>query len=130
MTKDKQKRTVEQDLSTPRVNAGAEARAVQLRSEIQIWPTERFVEYARNPRKNDGAVDRMCSSVREFGFKIPILARSDGEVVDGARHAIVVLPEKSIPSNCIVRPVTDYELDVDSKSIPDGTTIRNKRRHI
>ena len=35
------------------------------------------------PRKNDAAVDRMCSSIREFGFKIPVLARSDGEVVDG-----------------------------------------------
>jgi ParB-like chromosome segregation protein Spo0J len=42
-----------------------------------------LVEYARNPRKNDKAVDRMCSSIREFGFKIPVLARSDGEVVDG-----------------------------------------------
>ena len=35
------------------------------------------------PRKNDAAVDRMCGSIREFGFKIPVLARSDGEVVDG-----------------------------------------------
>jgi ParB-like chromosome segregation protein Spo0J len=25
----------------------------------------------------------MCSSIREFGFKIPVLARSSGEVVDG-----------------------------------------------
>jgi ParB-like chromosome segregation protein Spo0J len=41
------------------------------------------VFYARNPRKNDAAVDRMCGSIREFGFKIPVLARSDGEVVDG-----------------------------------------------
>jgi DNA modification methylase len=51
--------------------------------EIQIWPIDRLVLYARNPRKNDAAVDRMCSSIREFGFKIPVLARSDGEVVDG-----------------------------------------------
>ena len=35
------------------------------------------------PRKNDAAVDRMCASIREFGFKIPCLVRSDGEVVDG-----------------------------------------------
>ena len=34
-----------------------------------------FVLYARNPRKNDAAVDRMCSSIREFGFKLPVLAR-------------------------------------------------------
>jgi hypothetical protein len=51
--------------------------------EIQNWPIDRLVLYARNPRKNDAVVDRMCSSIREFGFKIPVLARSDGEVVDG-----------------------------------------------
>src|ERR1700686_4403302 len=50
---------------------------------IELWSIERLREYPRNPRKNDGAVDRMCSSIREFGFKIPCLVRSDGEVVDG-----------------------------------------------
>ncbi len=50
---------------------------------IELWPIERLREYVRNPRKNDDAVDRMCSSIREFGFKIPCLVRSDGEVVDG-----------------------------------------------
>src|SRR5258705_12543547 len=50
---------------------------------IEIWPIDRLKEYPRNPRKNDRAVDRMCSSIKEFGFKIPVLARSDGEVVDG-----------------------------------------------
>ena len=51
--------------------------------QVQIWPIDKLVFYARNPRKNDAAVDRMCGSIREFGFKIPVLARSDGEVVDG-----------------------------------------------
>src|SRR6267378_5361637 len=50
---------------------------------IQQWPIDKLVFYARNPRKNDAVVDRMCSSIREFGFKIPVLARGDGEVVDG-----------------------------------------------
>src|SRR5437667_7586045 len=50
---------------------------------IQIWPIDKLVFYARNPPKNDAAADRMCASIREFGFKIPVLARSDGEVVDG-----------------------------------------------
>src|SRR5450759_5265420 len=49
----------------------------------QNWPIDRLIPYARNPRKNDAAVDRMCGSIREFGFKVPVLARSDGEVVDG-----------------------------------------------
>jgi hypothetical protein len=51
--------------------------------QIEVWPIDRFVFYARNPRKNDAAVDRMCSSIGEYGFKIPVLARSDGTVVDG-----------------------------------------------
>ncbi len=50
---------------------------------IEYWPIERLVEYPRNPRKNDAAVDRMCGSIREFGFKIPCLVRGNGEVVDG-----------------------------------------------
>src|SRR5258708_18395254 len=51
--------------------------------EIQIWPIDKLVAYARNPRKNDAAVDRMCASIREFGFKIPCLVRTGGEVIDG-----------------------------------------------
>ena len=44
--------------------------------DIKNWPIDRLVHYARNPRKNDSVVDRMCSSIREFGFKIPVPARS------------------------------------------------------
>src|ERR1700674_114879 len=51
--------------------------------KIEIWSIERLVFYARHPRKNDAAVDRMAASIREFGFKIPILARGSGEIVDG-----------------------------------------------
>jgi DNA modification methylase len=54
-----------------------------VRQAIETWLIERLVEYPRNPRKNDSAVDRMCESIRQFGFKIPVLARSDGEIVDG-----------------------------------------------
>jgi DNA modification methylase len=51
--------------------------------EIEMWPIGQLVPYARNPRKNDAAVERMMASIREFGFKIPVLARTGGEVVDG-----------------------------------------------
>jgi len=51
--------------------------------EIQIRQIDKLVLYARNPRKNDAAVDQMCGSIREFGFKIPCLVRGDGEVIDG-----------------------------------------------
>ena len=55
----------------------------QVDLRIETWQADKFIPYVRNPRKNDGVVDRMVASIREFGFKIPVLARSDGQVVDG-----------------------------------------------
>ena len=51
--------------------------------QFKIYPIDSLVEYARNPRKNDDVVDRMVSCIKEFGFRIPIVAKSDGTVVDG-----------------------------------------------
>ena len=50
---------------------------------IQSWRLQRIRPYARSLRKNDHAVDRMVAAIREFGFKIPVLVRSDGELIDG-----------------------------------------------
>src|SRR4051812_39230618 len=54
-----------------------------MQTEIEVWNIERFIPYARNPRKNDAVLDKMAAAIAEFGFKIPVLARSSGEVVDG-----------------------------------------------
>ena len=51
--------------------------------KYQTFKTDKLIEYARNPRKNDFVVDRMVSCIKEFGFRIPIVAKSDGTVVDG-----------------------------------------------
>jgi ParB-like chromosome segregation protein Spo0J len=53
------------------------------RMEIVYKPIDWFREYIRNPRKNDAVVDRMCASIREYGFAVPMLCRSTGEIVDG-----------------------------------------------
>jgi DNA modification methylase len=53
------------------------------RLRVEYWPIERLKPYERNPRKNDKAVDRIRGSIREFGFAVPILAKLDGEIVDG-----------------------------------------------
>src|SRR6188508_2988341 len=51
---------------------------------VEQWPIGRLIAYARNPRKNDdAAVAKMCGAIREFGFRIPIVAQSCGTVVDG-----------------------------------------------
>ena len=33
---------------------------------METWSIDRLIPYARNPRKNDRAVDRMCGSIREI----------------------------------------------------------------
>ena len=50
---------------------------------LQHWPIERLIDYARNPRKNDHAVNQMAAVITEFGFRIPVVAKSTGELVDG-----------------------------------------------
>lgn len=50
---------------------------------VEHWPLSHLVPYAGNPRRNDAAVPRMVEALREFGFRIPVLVRSDGEVIDG-----------------------------------------------
>ena len=50
---------------------------------VESWDITRLVPYIRNPRKNDVVVDKMCGAIQEFGFRIPVIARSDGTVIDG-----------------------------------------------
>ncbi|MBF0423241.1 MAG: DNA modification methylase [Magnetococcales bacterium] len=51
--------------------------------QIEYWSLDRLIPYAKNLRRNDEVVDRMVGAIREFGFRIPIVAKSDGMVVDG-----------------------------------------------
>jgi DNA modification methylase len=51
--------------------------------QFEVWKIDRCIDYARNPRKNDHAVDKVAAAIREFGFRVPIVAKSDGTVVDG-----------------------------------------------
>lgn len=50
---------------------------------FKTFKTCELIEYARNPRNNDAVVDKMVACIKEFGFRIPIVAKSDGSVVDG-----------------------------------------------
>jgi len=50
---------------------------VELRKVSDIRP------YDKNPRDNDGAVDAVARSIREFGFRQPIVVDADGVIVVG-----------------------------------------------
>ena len=39
--------------------------------------------YEKNPRKNDNAVEYVANSIKEFGFKVPIVIDKDGVIVAG-----------------------------------------------
>lgn len=44
---------------------------------------EELIAYARNPRRNDHAVDSVAASLKEFGWKQPIVIDKGGVVVAG-----------------------------------------------
>ena len=39
--------------------------------------------YEKNPRRNDDAVDKVAESIKEFGFKVPIVIDKDGVIIAG-----------------------------------------------
>lgn len=52
-------------------------------TDLLHWPLYKFVEYPGNPRKNDHAVAQAAAAIEKFGFRVPILAKSDGLIIDG-----------------------------------------------
>lgn len=44
---------------------------------------EELKPYKRNPRKNESAVDAVAASIKEFGFKVPIVIDANGEIIAG-----------------------------------------------
>lgn len=52
--------------------------------KLEYWPLGRFRPCARRLRKHgNDVVGKMMDAIREYGFRAPVLARSDGEVLDG-----------------------------------------------
>ena len=44
---------------------------------------DELIPYINNPRLNDDAVDAVASSIKNFGFKNPIIIDSDNEIING-----------------------------------------------
>ena len=51
--------------------------------EIIDVPVKALKPYKRNPRKNDKAVEYVANSIRQFGFKVPIVIDENYEIVCG-----------------------------------------------
>lgn len=51
--------------------------------QIQMKSVDELIPYVNNPRQNDDAVDAVASSIKNFGFKVPIVVDGANEIVNG-----------------------------------------------
>ena len=51
--------------------------------KVQLRPITSIRPYDRNPRLNDQAVDAVAASIREFGFRQPIVVDEEGVIIVG-----------------------------------------------
>ena len=63
---------------------------------------EDIIPYVNNPRDNKKAVDAVANSIKEFGFKVPVVLGKDGVIVTGHTRILASkkLGLKKIP--CII----------------------------
>ncbi len=51
--------------------------------QVPLWPIAKFKPSSNNPRVNDDGVHAVAVSIREFGFRQPIVVDSEGVIVCG-----------------------------------------------
>lgn len=70
--------------------------------EIKNINVNELKKYNKNPRKNKMAVDKVAESIKEFGFKVPIVIDKDGVIIAGHTRleAAKKLKLKDVP--CII----------------------------
>jgi DNA modification methylase len=50
---------------------------------VKMWPLARLKPYPGNPRINDAAVDAVANSIKEFGWRVPIVVDEEGVILAG-----------------------------------------------
>ncbi len=68
--------------------------------KIELWPIDKLIPYARNARKiPQGAIDKVAASIKEFGWRQPIVVDGDRVVVAGHVRLLAAkqLGEKEVP---------------------------------
>jgi DNA modification methylase len=91
---------------------------------VKSWNIERIKPYANNPRINDHAVDAVVASIREFGFRQPIVVDTHGVIIVGHTRykAALKLGLKKVP----VHVATDMTpAQIQAYRIADNKTAEN-----
>ena len=89
--------------------------------KIEEMKVGELIPYENNPRKNDAAVDAVAASIREFGFKVPIIIDKDGVIVAGHTRlkAAEKLGMKTVP---VIRADDLTEEQVKAFRLADNKT--------
>lgn len=89
--------------------------------QIELRPIEQIKPYPGNPRQNDDAVDAVAASLKEFGFRQPIVVDAQGVIIVGHTRfkAALKLGLKQVP----VHVATDLSAEkVRAYRIADNQT--------
>lgn len=70
--------------------------------EIVFKKVGELKPYKNNPRNNAGAVDAVAASIKEFGFKVPIVIDADGEIIAGHTRLKAAKKLKLVEVPCII----------------------------
>ncbi|UVX33578.1 MAG: ParB-like nuclease domain [Bacteriophage sp.] len=53
------------------------------KTRVTYMDVDSLIPYANNPRLNDNAVDAVAASIKEFGFKVPIVVDGENVIING-----------------------------------------------
>lgn len=64
---------------------------------------EEIKEYENNPRNNEEAVEKVAESIRQFGFKVPIIIDEDNVIIAGHTRKLAAkeLGLEEVPCICV-----------------------------
>ena len=70
--------------------------------KIEFKQINELIPYLNNPRKNDKSVEKVAKSIKEFGFKVPIVIDKNNTIITGHTRlkASLLLNLNNVP--CIV----------------------------
>jgi hypothetical protein len=60
--------------------------------KIESAPLESVTPYARNPRKNADAVAKVAASIKEYGWRQPIVVDEERVIITGHTRLMAALP--------------------------------------
>jgi DNA modification methylase len=94
---------------------------MQAEMTIEIRPIDQITPYVNNPRNNDEAVDAVAASLKEFGFRQPIVVDIAGVIIVG--HTRYKAAKKLGLTSVPVHVATDLtEAQVKAYRIADNAT--------